>query len=83
MATTSYFEQSVTALDNDGNSDKSRQHVLVVGVGLFTGREELYLSLTDRLNDEHCAPAIVLDRDTAQELLGSLQQAMRHLRYLD
>jgi len=83
MGTTSYFEQPVTAIDDDGQGLASHQHVVTIGVGMFTGREELYLSIVDRHSDEHCAPAVQLDKNTARVLLDSLQQAMRHLRYLE
>jgi|GEM_PF-3263761 len=82
MATTSYFEQAVPALDDTGDGT-ARQHAVTLGVSTFTGREELYLSIADQHTEQHCAPAVLLDRKTARVLLDSLQQAMRHLRYLD
>jgi hypothetical protein len=81
MGTTAYFEQAIAAIGDDDKPDPGHRHVLAVGIGTFTGKEELYLSMSAGDSEEHCAPVVFLDRDAARELRDALDQAMRDLHY--
>jgi len=80
MATTSYFEQELSATDEHSNADPSKPGCLLeIQVSSFSGKHQLYLRHVDAKGVESYS---VLGKKQAQELLEGLEGAMHYLGYM-
>jgi hypothetical protein len=80
MATTSYFEQTLSATDERANADSRKPGCqLEILVSSLSGEHQLYIRHVDATGTESVS---VVPRRQARELLKALEAAVSYLRYL-
>jgi len=79
MATTSYFEQDLSATDDSANADPSKVGCLLeIQVSSYSGKHQLYFRHVDANGVESYS---VIPKAQAKELLAGLESAMGYLGY--